>query len=168
MLQLRRLMAALLGAASVGAHVGAAYQPARVGAAGVTFHASEPPVIFWNSEAGQPGTTVMAMGGGLAGASVQLADAHGSTALAAPDGVDAWDGSIKFLLPEAGPTAAYRFRACAAGSTAACGAWRTVNVPAVMWAVGDASRRREFCHCADTPSPSLLEHLLKEEGGAAE
>ena len=26
----------------------------------------------------------------------------------------------------------------------------------------------EFCHCADTPSPSLLKHLLNVEGGAAE
>ena len=30
------------------------------------------------------------------------------------------------------------------------------------------ARRREFCHCADTPSPSLLKRLLKGEGGAAE
>ena len=30
------------------------------------------------------------------------------------------------------------------------------------------SRRREFCHFADIPSPSLLKHLLKGEGGAAE
>ena len=33
---------------------------------------------------------------------------------------------------------------------------------------GDLSRRREFCHFADTPSPSLLKHLQKEEGGAIE
>ena len=30
------------------------------------------------------------------------------------------------------------------------------------------SRRREFCHSADALSPSLLEHLLEVEGGAAE
>ena len=30
------------------------------------------------------------------------------------------------------------------------------------------SRRREFCHFADIPSPSMLEHLLKGEGGAVE
>ena len=30
------------------------------------------------------------------------------------------------------------------------------------------SRRREFCHFADALSPSLLAHLLKVEGGAAE
>ena len=33
---------------------------------------------------------------------------------------------------------------------------------------GTDSRRREFCHCADVPSPSLLKRLLKREGGAAE
>ena len=32
---------------------------------------------------------------------------------------------------------------------------------------GDASRRRD-CHFTDIPSPSLLKHLLKIEGGAAE
>ena len=32
---------------------------------------------------------------------------------------------------------------------------------------GDNSRRRD-CHFADTPSPSMLKHLLKVEGGAAE
>ena len=30
------------------------------------------------------------------------------------------------------------------------------------------SRRREFCHFAGTPSPSLLKHLLTREGAAAE
>ena len=30
------------------------------------------------------------------------------------------------------------------------------------------SRRREFCHFADIPSPSLLKRLVKVEGGAAE
>ena len=30
------------------------------------------------------------------------------------------------------------------------------------------SRRREFCHFDDTPSSSLLKHLTKVEGGAAE
>ena len=30
------------------------------------------------------------------------------------------------------------------------------------------SRRRESCHFTDTPSPSVLKHLLKGEGGAAE
>ena len=30
---------------------------------------------------------------------------------------------------------------------------------------GAASRRREFCHFADTPSPSLLKPLLKGDGG---
>ena len=33
---------------------------------------------------------------------------------------------------------------------------------------GWGSRRRDFCHLADTPSRSLLKHLLKGEGGAAE
>ena len=33
---------------------------------------------------------------------------------------------------------------------------------------GSAIRRREFCHCADTPSPSVLKHQLEVEGGAAE
>ena len=32
---------------------------------------------------------------------------------------------------------------------------------------GECSRRRD-CHFADIPSPSLLKHLLKAEGGAAE
>ena len=31
-----------------------------------------------------------------------------------------------------------------------------------------ASRRREFCHCADALSPSLLKRLLQAEVGAAE
>ena len=34
--------------------------------------------------------------------------------------------------------------------------------------IGIASHWREFCHFADTPSPSLLKHLLKLEGGASE
>ena len=29
------------------------------------------------------------------------------------------------------------------------------------------SRRREFCHFADTPSPSILKHLLNVEGGCS-
>ena len=33
---------------------------------------------------------------------------------------------------------------------------------------GTPSRRREFCNFADIPSPSILKHLLKVEGGAAE
>ena len=33
---------------------------------------------------------------------------------------------------------------------------------------GARSRRRELCHSADAPSPSLLKHLLRGEGGAAE
>ena len=33
---------------------------------------------------------------------------------------------------------------------------------------GTASRRREFCHFTDAPSPSLLVRLLKGEGGAAD
>ena len=34
--------------------------------------------------------------------------------------------------------------------------------------VPEHSRRREFCHSAGIPSPSVLKHLLKGEGGAAE
>ena len=33
---------------------------------------------------------------------------------------------------------------------------------------GTGCRRRVFCHIAGAPSPSLLKHLLKAEGGAAE
>ena len=33
---------------------------------------------------------------------------------------------------------------------------------------GERSRRREFCHFADIPSPSMLKRLLKGEGDAAE
>ena len=33
---------------------------------------------------------------------------------------------------------------------------------------GERSRRREFCHFADIPSPSMLKRLLKGEEGAAE
>ena len=29
---------------------------------------------------------------------------------------------------------------------------------------GAGSRRQDFCHFADTPSPSLLKHLLEGEG----
>ena len=94
------------------------------------------PVVFWSSEAQPPGSTVMAMGGGLAGATVQLTDASGG-ALAPPSVLSTWDGSVKFGLPAAGATAAFRFRACT-GKTA-CSGWRTVNVPDIMWAVGDAS-----------------------------
>ena len=43
-----------------------------------------------------------------------------------------------------------------------------VRPPGRLPAAGRGSRRREFCHSADTPSPSLLKHLLKGEGGAAE
>ena len=32
----------------------------------------------------------------------------------------------------------------------------------------EPSRRREGCHFADTPFPSMLKHLLEGEGGAAE
>ena len=35
---------------------------------------------------------------------------------------------------------------------------------ALHW--GDISRRREFCHFADTPWLSLLKHLLKAQMGA--
>ena len=35
------------------------------------------------------------------------------------------------------------------------------------WHQGSASRRRD-CHFTDIPSPSILKHLLKGEGGAAE
>ena len=94
------------------------------------------PVVFWSSEAQPPGSTVMAMGGGLAGATVQLTDASGG-ALAPPRVLGSWDGSVKFALPAAGATAAFRFRACT-GKTA-CSGWRTVNAPDIMWAVGDAS-----------------------------
>ena len=33
---------------------------------------------------------------------------------------------------------------------------------------GEDSHRRDFCHLTDIPSPSILKHLLKVEGGAAE
>ena len=33
---------------------------------------------------------------------------------------------------------------------------------------GYISRRREFCHFDDTPFSSVLKHLIKAEGGAAE
>ena len=35
-------------------------------------------------------------------------------------------------------------------------------------AVRPGRRRREFCHFTDIPSPSVLKHLLKGEGGTAE
>ena len=35
-------------------------------------------------------------------------------------------------------------------------------------AAGGAASRRRDCHSADIPSPSLLKHLLKGEGAAAE
>lgn len=79
--------------------------------------ADPPPVIFWNSEASVPGSTVMAMGGGLANATLDLTDPSGA-AVASPQVIGQWDGSIKFLLPEAGSTAAYRFRACGKCTTA--------------------------------------------------
>ena len=102
--------------------------------------AAAPPVIFWNSEASLPGTTVMAIGGGLADATVELEVAGGGAVVASPQVLGSWDGSLQFLLPAAGPTTAYRFRAClAGGDTNPCSGWRTVNVPDIMWAVGDSS-----------------------------
>ena len=99
-----------------------------------------------------PGTTVMAMGGSLANATVELVplgtDGAAAAATVSPPPaaarvVGSWDGSIQFLLPgPGGPTRAYRFRACSGAGgppNAACSGWRTVNVPDVMWAVGDAS-----------------------------
>ena len=38
----------------------------------------------------------------------------------------------------------------------------------LVGAAGGSSRRREFCHFADSPSRSLLKHLLNLEEGAAE
>ncbi len=113
---------------------------AAVTAAVTAAATAAPAVIFWSSEASLPGTTVMAMGGGLADATVELEAAVGGGAAVAPQVLSSWDGSIQFLLPAAGPTAAYRFRACAAASaTGGCSGWRTVNVPDIMWAVGDSS-----------------------------
>ena len=41
----------------------------------------------------------------------------------------------------------------------------TVQVPFIMWTQWPG--RRRDCHFADTPSPSLLKHLLNVEGGCS-
>jgi hypothetical protein len=102
------------------------------------------PVVFWHSEGQGPNTTVMAMGGGLAGVGVQLRDAVSGQALPAPQVLDSWDASVKFALPPA-PTwrtpatssIAYQFRACAGPQ--ACSGWRSINSPDITWASGDMS-----------------------------
>ena len=95
------------------------------------------PIIFWNSEGHGPNTTVMAMGSGLDGVSIQLQTATDHVSLA-PQVLDSWDASVKFVLPASATTQAYRFRACAAASRSCC-LWRTINTPAVTWAQGDSS-----------------------------
>ena len=119
--------------------IAAASRVAAAAAGAAANEAAPAAVIFWSSEASKPGTVVMAMGGGLADATVELEAGGSGAAVASPQVLSSWDGSLQFLLPEAGPTAAYRFRACAAGATTACSGWRTVNAPDVMWAVGDSS-----------------------------
>ena len=98
---------------------------------------SSPPVVFWSSEGHEPNTTVMAMGGGLEGATVQLQDATSGQPLPAPQVLDSWDASVKFILPSTPISAAYRFRACS--SPAACSGWRSLNSPDITWASGDRS-----------------------------
>ena len=47
-------------------------------------------------------------------------------------------------------------------------AWAEELSARVDGLVVGSSRRREFCHFTDIPSPSLLKRLLKGERGAAE
>ena len=45
---------------------------------------------------------------------------------------------------------------------------RQISEKLLRLSIGSDSRRREFCHITDTPSPSLSKRLLQREGGAAE
>lgn len=107
---------------------------------------SSSPVIFWHSEAQGPNTTVLAMGAGLEGASVQLQDAVTGAPVPAPRVLGSWEASVKFSLPPAPtwrtPTSssiAYRFRACSAKNHGSCSGWRSINSPDITWASGDRS-----------------------------
>ena len=102
-----------------------------------------PPTVFWNSEGQEQNTTVLAMGGGLEGAVIQMQDAASGRSLPAPQVLESWDKSVKFALPPAPGSIAYRFRACRGGggssSQAVCSGWRSVNSPDITWASGDRS-----------------------------
>eukprot|EP01048_Picozoa_sp_COSAG05_P009785 COSAG05_NODE_824_length_7108_cov_616.375375_5_plen_862_part_00 len=102
------------------------------------------PAVFWHSEGNGANTTVLALGGGLLGATIELCGAAAgssdpSSCSNATMVLDAWDGAVKFRLPAAGtgPGATpHTFRACARGT---CSDWRSLNAPALWWAQGDAS-----------------------------
>ena len=96
-----------------------------------------PPVIFWNSEGQLQNSTVLALGGSLAGASITVCDDPAHTVCQPATVLQSSEASIHFVLPVAGSNAAW-FQACSHG-TSTCSAWRAVNSPDVWWAVGDQS-----------------------------
>ena len=104
------------------------------------------PTIFWNSEGHVGNNTVLAMGGQLAEATVQLSSSGGG-AIREAQVLQSSDASIAFVLPPDGSaTQIWGFRACVkntskarAGGANSCSEWRTINRPDVWWASGDNS-----------------------------
>lgn len=100
------------------------------------------PVVFWHSEGQRRGTTVLALGGGLAGATIELcsaslADGGLGDCSNTTKVLSSWAGAVTFQLPgPAGSSVPYKFRACIGKS---CSIFLTLNVPVVWWAQGDAS-----------------------------
>ena len=101
------------------------------------------PVIFWHSESHRGGSTVLALGGNLASAVIELCTVDAATGARggcsnATRVVDSHAASVKFAVGGARPPSqAYVFRACAAGG--GCSRWRALNVPALWFLQGDAS-----------------------------
>eukprot|EP01052_Picozoa_sp_SAG31_P012836 SAG31_NODE_759_length_12288_cov_5.890475_12_plen_420_part_00 len=116
-----------------------------------------PPTIFWNSEGQLHNSTVLALGGSLAGSTVTVCHDMAHTSCEPATVLRSSEASIHFVLPIADSASAW-FQACAPpppsegaatrgtgegaaarGTGAACSAWRAVNSPDVWWAVGDQS-----------------------------
>ena len=118
---------------------------------------SAAPTIFWHSEGQVGGSTVLALGGGLANTLIYVCAGgsnfgHSNCETVTPDQGTSWDGSVKFRLPGDPVVQPWSFRACvrsaddtdlvlsrAAQPAGQCSAWQTINVPALWWAQGDAS-----------------------------
>ena len=110
----------------------------------VPLHGS--PIVFWHSEGQRGGTTVLALGGGLTNTSIELCSLSSSSNTSTLDDcsnatkvLDSWDGAVTFYLPLRNKqhTTSHKFRACT--SHTSCSNWRSLNVPVVWWAQGDAS-----------------------------
>ena len=110
---------------------------------------SAAPTIFWNSEGQLYNSTVLALGGSLAGSTVTVCHDMAHTSCEPATVLRSSEASIHFVLPIADSASAW-FQVCAPppppsegaatrGTGAACSAWRAVNSPDVWWAVGDQS-----------------------------